>query len=294
MKYTIEGLQQDKLVEWGLDGNDAIIIRYVIDFWNTQKMVMITHDGETFFWLNYKHLLENLPILQIKSKDSIRRRFSKYENCGLMKHYCKKEQGSFSCYKFTEKLDELIYKNTSKKTCSEPPLTGNPLTAKPDANDSEAGGGTTLKSDGYDSKVGTKDYSINNYSINNIKSDNSENTNEGNNCHPTTGKKIPEEITSLTVYFINLIKENVCPPTFRNRPPKLAKWAEDIEKLHRIDGASLEDIKKVMTWTVKDDFWSTNILSGAKLRKHYNRLYLEMNRNKQPTIDDIYPMNTNR
>ena len=43
MKYTIEGLNQEKLVEYGLNGIDAIILRYIIDFWHTGKMAKIVH-----------------------------------------------------------------------------------------------------------------------------------------------------------------------------------------------------------------------------------------------------------
>lgn len=40
-----------------------------------------------------------------------------------------------------------------------------------------------------------------------------------------------------------------------------------VDKLIRLDGHSLEEIKSVMRWAVKDDFWQTNALSLASLRK---------------------------
>lgn len=49
-------------------------------------------------------------------------------------------------------------------------------------------------------------------------------------------------------------------------------WIGDIEKLMRIDGAPMYEIEIVLQWLPTDPFWSVNILSGNKLRKHYIRL----------------------
>jgi len=51
------------------------------------------------------------------------------------------------------------------------------------------------------------------------------------------------------------------------------KWADAIDKLHRIDQQSLEDISQVIEWCQSDLFWKGNILSGAKLRKQWDQLY---------------------
>lgn len=55
------------------------------------------------------------------------------------------------------------------------------------------------------------------------------------------------------------------------------KWAKDIEKLHRIDKASCDDIEQVIRWlysgkTEDSIFWRKNIMSGDKLRKQYQKL----------------------
>jgi hypothetical protein len=50
-------------------------------------------------------------------------------------------------------------------------------------------------------------------------------------------------------------------------------WADAIEKLHRLDGQSLEDIEAVILWCQSDSFWKMNILSGATLREKWDRLY---------------------
>jgi hypothetical protein len=55
-------------------------------------------------------------------------------------------------------------------------------------------------------------------------------------------------------------------------PQHLRTWAKDIEKLHRIDGQTWEDIRAVLTWACADAFWRANILSGATFRKKWNTL----------------------
>lgn len=65
------------------------------------------------------------------------------------------------------------------------------------------------------------------------------------------------------------------------RNPSLSKklskdsngWAVDIERLHRLDGQSWEDIEAVVRWCQADDFWQNNILSGSKLRKQWVTLF---------------------
>jgi len=53
------------------------------------------------------------------------------------------------------------------------------------------------------------------------------------------------------------------------------RWAKDIDKMHRIDGRSWEDIGKAIDWAMRNNFWQKNIWSGANLRKHYDRLEAE-------------------
>jgi len=49
-------------------------------------------------------------------------------------------------------------------------------------------------------------------------------------------------------------------------------WAEDIRKIREIDKRTYEQIKFIIEWSQKDDFWKNNILSPSKLRKQFNNL----------------------
>ena len=62
-------------------------------------------------------------------------------------------------------------------------------------------------------------------------------------------------------------------------PPQkhIEAWAEDIEKLHRIDKREYIDIERVIRWVKTDgNFWFSNIMSGAKLREQFSRLCVQM------------------
>lgn len=113
MKYTIEGLQQNKLIEWQLNGDDAIILRYIVDFYLTGVMCKTTIDGKEYFWVRYESVINELPILGMTNKEVIARHFSKYCKCGLMERKIKKDNGTYSCFRFVEGklLDLLTYQN---------------------------------------------------------------------------------------------------------------------------------------------------------------------------------------
>jgi hypothetical protein len=63
------------------------------------------------------------------------------------------------------------------------------------------------------------------------------------------------------------------------RPQITDKWLSDMERLHRIDERSWEQITKAIEWCQADDFWRGNIMSPGKLRKQYDQLRLAAQRN---------------
>jgi hypothetical protein len=69
-----------------------------------------------------------------------------------------------------------------------------------------------------------------------------------------------------------------------NKPLKeekdLQRWAADFNKMVRLDNYDIEEIKEVLMFSQKNDFWQTNILSAAKLRKQYLTLLSQMKRDE--------------
>lgn len=86
---------------------------------------------------------------------------------------------------------------------------------------------------------------------------------------------LPDEAIECAEYFYEQLMIYAKPPTMKNRKPNTTSWAKDIEKLHRLGGIEYQDIYFVIDNVVKDDFWCKNVLSGKKLREHYDKLYLE-------------------
>lgn len=68
-----------------------------------------------------------------------------------------------------------------------------------------------------------------------------------------------------------------------NKPLKdektLQKWSAEFEKMIRLDKNDIEEIKEVLIFSQKNNFWQSNILSASKFRKQYLTLLAQMNSN---------------
>jgi len=51
-------------------------------------------------------------------------------------------------------------------------------------------------------------------------------------------------------------------------------WANEIRKIEEIDRIPLNKVLEVFRAANRDDFWSMNVRSPKKLRKHWDRLYM--------------------
>ncbi len=103
-------------------------------------------------------------------------------------------------------------------------------------------------------------------------------------------KKIPDEAIELARLLFS--KHKKLDPKYAVKVSQVSKWAFDIEKLNRIDGRDYKDIKAVILWVkTAGNFWSSNIMSGKKLRAQFPRLYLEMQQKKPGTRKDNFDYN---
>ena len=95
----------------------------------------------------------------------------------------------------------------------------------------------------------------------------------------TVTKRPPSpEACESAQYLYDAIRSH-SPEFMSNAPPaeiarKLTGWAKAIDVGMRRDGMTLEGCKRAIDAAHRgaDDFWHSNLLSGAKLRKHYERL----------------------
>ena len=108
MKYTVNGIQQEALINNGLDTADALILSWLIDFYHSSKMKKVVNEGEEYFWVNYDYLMKQLPVLGINTANNMGRRFKKYVKAGIMKQYLMKAGGTWTYYRFVpDKYEEL-------------------------------------------------------------------------------------------------------------------------------------------------------------------------------------------
>ena len=74
--------------------------------------------------------------------------------------------------------------------------------------------------------------------------------------------------------------------TRKDRQKTITAWAGDMERLERLDGRTVKEIDAVLEWVTEDDFWSTNILSGGKLRKQFSTLVSQLNGHKNGKLPE--------
>jgi len=102
MKHTIEGFSQKTLVEYGLDVIDAVILRWITDFYNTGRMKTRKVNGKEYFWINYQTIINDLPILKIDNRRSLARRIDKLVDCGILEKFIDKDQGNLTYFRFVK------------------------------------------------------------------------------------------------------------------------------------------------------------------------------------------------
>lgn len=113
-------------------------------------------------------------------------------------------------------------------------------------------------------------------SISNKEDSNKENSNKEKRnlmsapAKPAPTRQLPKEAKQLAERLHKWILKNK--PNRKIQNGWEERWAEDIDKMHRLDGRSWQQILGAIDWSQRDDFWRQNVLSGANLRKHYDRI----------------------
>lgn len=73
------------------------------------------------------------------------------------------------------------------------------------------------------------------------------------------------------------------------KEPNLESWANDIRLMMEQDNRTVAEIKGVIEWSQKNDFWYANIRSAKKLREKYEDMYAQADREnrKKPKKQDF-------
>lgn len=93
-------------------------------------------------------------------------------------------------------------------------------------------------------------------------------------------KKYTEKDIKLTIFLFQLVSENYS--FIKDKEIKDSEY-QTMNKLHRIDGYSYEDIEMVIRFSQQDSFWKQNIRSTTKLRKQFETLLIKI----QSTVQEV-------
>lgn len=109
MKYTIHGLSQGKLIEAGLDNDDALILSVIKDMYSSKNMQFQIIDGERFIWIDQGYLFSQIPIIGSQRKLQRKLKALCDENYLERRLLFEKDsvKGKFSYINITKKLDLL-------------------------------------------------------------------------------------------------------------------------------------------------------------------------------------------
>ena len=110
-----------------LDIKDGAILSYLIDFCSADDKKIdqmdIRESGETYryTWINYGHLIEEMPLLKFNQTVSITQRIKKLEKAGLIKAKTENHPTGKKVYiRLTEKIKELFFNSTPLIQISKP------------------------------------------------------------------------------------------------------------------------------------------------------------------------------
>ena len=155
MRKIVLGYLQEEAIKLGIDLKDLQIIRYIYDFIKLGFVVSREIDGEKFYWIKSSHLLKELPILEIKNCEVLRRRLKNLVELKILDYRLVKKGGLFTFYRFGENYKLLLAREEEinefnfrfKKFCPK-------ITVLKEERDK------SFKSDALNSKVETKDNQV--------------------------------------------------------------------------------------------------------------------------------------
>lgn len=110
MKYTITINQYAIFVNGLINKTDAIdwiLIDYLKDFALYKNAKKKAFNNQEYIWLNYAHLMLNLPIVKIRTKSAITKRLAKLKALGLIKTI--QDHDNTLYFTFTDKLIDCLF-----------------------------------------------------------------------------------------------------------------------------------------------------------------------------------------
>ena len=119
MKYNIS-INQFAAVRNGfaknLDLIDLAIFDFIKDFANSSKCVKVQTQEGTYFWISHKLVMEQMPLLKIKTKRGLMKRIDNLINAGILRKHPDSNRYNKTLYSFGENYDLLVFANEDLQT----------------------------------------------------------------------------------------------------------------------------------------------------------------------------------
>ena len=138
MRYQIHRLQQEALIELGLNVEDALLLDWMLNWKDGNSMERIVVGNDVAYWVNYSKVIEELPILFKKTKGfaSVEEeekakkanttkvaRMLKGNLSKVLTRHEKKVQGKTKVYiSFNRDMIDYLVNNENKKASTVPPV----------------------------------------------------------------------------------------------------------------------------------------------------------------------------
>ena len=111
----IEKDSNGKEIIFKLDVIDLLILNVVSDYMNRKSIEKIIINDKIYFWISYKMIIEDLPILDIK-KQALADRLVKLVHFNLLEKYISRnEQGTKTCFRIGNMYETLKYNGGGSK-----------------------------------------------------------------------------------------------------------------------------------------------------------------------------------
>jgi hypothetical protein len=96
-------------------------------------------------------------------------------------------------------------------------------------------------------------------------------------------REVPDQAVTLAHLLLGLICENhptgrLAKTPERTRDATALRWAETVDKLHRLDGFTWGEIEGMISWCQRDSFWQGVILGADNLRDKWDTMAAQRNR----------------
>ena len=138
MRFQIHRLQQEALIELGLNVEDALLLDWLLNWKDGNSMERIVVGDDVAYWVNYSKVIEELPILFKKTNgfeseeeaEKAKRanttkvaRMLKGNLSKVLTRHEKKVQGKTKVYiSFNREVVDFLVNNNNKKASTVPPV----------------------------------------------------------------------------------------------------------------------------------------------------------------------------